>query len=223
MRRILVLIGLLAGLWGGLFLGAQAAPPPPPAHWVTDGSNLLSPAVREGLDRRLQAYQAGHRPPGAGVDRRHAPAGIPWRTGPCGPSPPGRWAARAWTMAWCSSSSPGTTRSASKWAMAWRARCPTSWRRGSSGNRSCPGSRRGDADGALSDGVDRILKVVGGDASARAPRDHGRRGGQPIGLGAWIVIAVLGLALPGAGHHPSGHGRLAPVQPLFRGSRRRRR
>ncbi|HEX7554759.1 MAG TPA: TPM domain-containing protein, partial [Geothrix sp.] len=59
MRRLLVLIGLLAGLWGGLGLGAQAAPPPPPERWVTDGSNLLSPTMRDGLDRRLQAYQAG--------------------------------------------------------------------------------------------------------------------------------------------------------------------
>ncbi|MBK8574107.1 MAG: TPM domain-containing protein [Holophagaceae bacterium] len=59
MRRILVLIGLLASLWGGLYLGAQAATPPPPVRWVTDGSSLLSPSMKDTLDQRLRAYQAG--------------------------------------------------------------------------------------------------------------------------------------------------------------------
>jgi uncharacterized protein len=56
-----------------------------------------------------------------------------------------------------------------------------------------PRLKAGDADGALSEGVDRILKVVGGDAAAREPQGQGRRSGTPIGLGGWILIGVLGL------------------------------
>jgi uncharacterized protein len=67
-----------------------------------------------------------------------------------------------------------------------------------------PRLKAGDADGAINEGVDRILKVVGGDASAQAPRDRGPRGSQPIGMGSWIVIAVVGLAfLVLAITHPS--------------------
>src|SRR5512133_3923310 len=133
MRRILVLIGLLAGLWGGLCLGAQAVPPPVPVHWVTDGSNLLSPAMREGLDQRLKAYQEGT---GHQV--------LVWIGGTTGGDPLEDWTVRAfaaWTMAWWSSFSPGTRRSASKWVMGWRGRFPTSWPRRSSGRRSCRASR----------------------------------------------------------------------------------
>ena len=60
-----------------------------------------------------------------------------------------------------------------------------------------PRLKAGDADGALNEGVNRILKVVGGDASAREPQTQGRRSGQPIGLGGKILLAVLGLALLG--------------------------
>jgi uncharacterized protein len=60
-----------------------------------------------------------------------------------------------------------------------------------------PRLKAGDADGALNEGVTRILKVVGGDAAAREPQAHGRRSSQPIGLGGWILIGVLGVAFLG--------------------------
>jgi uncharacterized protein len=55
----------------------------------------------------------------------------------------------------------------------------------------------GDADGALSAGVDRILKVLGGDAAAREPQESGRPGPKPLGPLGWTVIALVGLGFLG--------------------------
>jgi uncharacterized protein len=40
----------------------EAPVPPPPARWVDDGAGFLSPATREALDRKLEAYEraTGH-------------------------------------------------------------------------------------------------------------------------------------------------------------------
>ena len=203
MRRILVLIGLLAGLWGGLFLEAQATPPPPPTRWVTDGSNLLTPAMREGLDRRLQAYQAGT---GHQV--------LVWIGGTTGGDPLEDWTVRAFA-AW-NVGRKGLDDGLVLFIFTEDHKVRMEVGYGLEGQvpdlvasriireSILPKLKAGDADGALGEGVDRILQVVGGDASARAPRDHGRREGQPIGMGSWIVIAVVGLAfLVLAITHPS--------------------
>ncbi|MDE3245917.1 MAG: TPM domain-containing protein, partial [Acidobacteriota bacterium] len=57
-----------------------------------------------------------------------------------------------------------------------------------------PRIKSGDADGALNEGIDRILKAIGGDTSARASQEHGQRAGEPISTGEWVIIIVLGLA-----------------------------
>ena len=203
MRRILVLIGLLAGLWGGLLLGAQAAPPPPPVRWVTDGSNLLSPAMREGLDLRLKAYQEGT---GHQV--------LVWIGGTTGGEPLEDWTVRAFA-AWKVGRKglddglvvfifTGDQKVRMEVGYGLEGQVPDILASRIIRETILPQLKNGDADGALNQGVDRILKVVGGDASARAPRDHGRRTGQPLGVGSWIVIAVLGLAfLVLAITHPS--------------------
>jgi uncharacterized protein len=171
MRRIWVLLWLLAGLLGSGFLAAQAVP----QRWVTDGPKLLSPAVRDKLDQRLEAYERGT---GHQV--------LVWIGDSTGGTPIEDWAARAF--------------------QAWKV-----GRKGLddglvlfvfTGDRTSriiretivPRLKGGDPDGALTAGVERILKVVGGDAAAGAPETP-ERGGAPLGPLAWVVIAVLGLGL----------------------------
>jgi uncharacterized protein len=193
MRRILVLIGLLAGLWGGLGLRAQAAPPPTPTRWVTDGSNLLSPTMRDRLDQRLQAYQAGT---GHQV--------LVWIGGTTGADPLEDWTVRAFA-AWKVGRKglddglvlfifTGDQKVRMEVGYGLEGQVPDILASQIIRETILPRLKSGDADGALSEGVDRVLKVVGGDASARAPQDHGRSRGQPLGTGSWIVIGVLGLA-----------------------------
>ena len=193
MRRLLVLIGLLAGLWGGLCLGAQAAPPPAPTRWVTDGSNLLSPAMRENLDQRLKAYQAGT---GHQV--------LVWIGGSTGADPLEDWTVRAFA-AWKVGRKglddglvlfifTGDQKVRMEVGYGLEGQVPDILASQIIRETILPKLKSGDAEGALNEGVDRILKVIGGDASARAPRDYGRSRRQPIGTGTWIVIVVLGLA-----------------------------
>ena len=61
-RRSLCLLAAAALLGGGAARGADWSPPPTPTSWVTDGTGLLSPGVRDALDTRLRAYQeaTGH-------------------------------------------------------------------------------------------------------------------------------------------------------------------
>ena len=192
MRRLLVLIGLIASLWGGLRLGAQPAPPPSPTQWVTDGAGLLSPAAREGLDRRLKAYQAGT---GHQV--------LVWIGRTTGGDPLEDWTVRAFA-AW-KVGRQGLDDGLVLFVFTEDRKVHIEVGYGLEGQvpdlvasriireTILPRLAAGDADGALNAGVDRILKVVGGDASAGQSRDQGRRGGQPIGLGQWIVLGILGL------------------------------
>ena len=203
MRRILLLIGLLTSLWGGQFLGAQSALPPTPTRWVTDGSNLLSPAAREGLDLRLQAYQAGT---GHQV--------LVWIGGSTGGEPLEAWTVRAFA-AWKVGRKglddglvlfvfTGDHKVRMEVGYGLEGRVPDIVASRIIQESILPRLKAGDGDGALTAGVDRILKVVSGDASSQGPRDRGQRGGQAIGLGTWIVIAVVGLAfLVLAITHPS--------------------
>ena len=192
MRRLLVLIGLLAGLWGGLLLRAQPAPPPAPTRWVTDGSNLLSPAMRESLDQRLKAYQAstGHQV-------------LVWIGDTTGGDPLEDWTVRAFA-AW-KVGRKGLDDGLVLFVFTKDRQVRMEVGYGLEGQvpdilasriireTILPRLKAGDADGALNEGVDRILKVVGGDAAARQPQDRRQEGGQPLGLGGWILMAILGL------------------------------
>ena len=196
MRRILALIGLLAGLWGGLSLGAQALPPPAPTRWVTDGSKLLSQTMRDGLDQRLKAYQEGT---GHQV--------LVWIGDTTGGEPLEDWTVRAFA-AWKVGRQglddglvlfvfTGDQKVRVEVGYGLEGQVPDILAARIIRETILPRLKGGDADGALNEGVDRILKVIGGDAAARAPQDQIRRQPQPIGLGGWIIISVLGLAFLG--------------------------
>jgi len=193
MRRILVLIGLIAGLWGGVFLRAQAIPPSPPTRWVTDGSNLLSPAMRESLDQRLKAYEGstGHQV-------------LVWIGSSTGGDPLEDWTVRAFA-AWKVGRKglddglvlfifSGDQKVRIEVGYGLEGRVPDILASRIIQETILPRIKSGDADGALNEGVDRILKLIGGDASVRESQDHGQRVGEQISPGEWIVIILLGLA-----------------------------
>jgi uncharacterized protein len=160
---------------------------------VTDGSNLLSPAVREGLDQRLKAYQEGT---GHQV--------LVWIGATTGGAPLEDWTVAAFA-AW-KVGRKGLDDGLVLFIFTRDQKVRMEVGYGLEGQvpdivasriireTILPRLKGGDADGALHEGVDRILKVVGGDASAQQPQGQGRRGGQPLGLGGWIVIGALGLA-----------------------------
>src|SRR5664279_5246107 len=169
MRRLLVLIGLLAGLCGGLCLGAQAAPPPAPTRWVTDGSNLLSPALRESLDQRLKASQAGT---GHQV--------LVWIGRTTGADPLEDWTVRtfaAWKVGRKGLDDglvlfifTGDQKVRMEVGYGLEGQVPDILASQIIRETILPRIKSGDADGALNEGVDRILKVLGSDASAQTPQ-----------------------------------------------------
>jgi uncharacterized protein len=189
MRRILVLFWLLAGLLGAGFLAAQAAP----QRWVTDGPKLLSPAVRDRLDQRLEAYERGT---GHQV--------LVWIGDSTGGTPIEDWAARAF-QAW-KVGRKGLDDGLALFVFTGDRTLRIEVGYGLEGQvpdvvasriireTIVPRLKGGDPDGALTAGVERILKVVGGDAAAGAPQTP-VQGGEPLSPLAWIVIAVVGLAV----------------------------
>ena len=193
MRRILVFLLLLAGLWGGRFLAAQT-PPPAPQQWVTDGSGLLTPAVRDTLNQRLQAYEHGT---GHQV--------LVWIGDSTGGAPLEDWTVQAFA-AWKVGrkglddglvlfvfAKDHTLRIEVGYGL--EGQMPDAVASRIIRETIVPRLKAGDPDGALTDGVDRILKVAGGDAAAREPQTPARPGDQPLGPVAWILIAVLGLGV----------------------------
>jgi len=191
MRRLLVLFWLLAGLWAGGFPGALAAPPPAPRHWVTDGTGMLSAAARDTLDRRLQAYEQGT---GHQV--------LVWIGDSTGGVPIEDWAVQAFA-AWkvgrkglddgCALfifARDHTLRIEVGYGL--EGRIPDVVAARIIRETLAPGLKAGNPDGAISAGVERILKVAGGDAAAAAPAAPAD---QPLGPLAWILIAALGLGL----------------------------
>jgi uncharacterized protein len=184
MRRLLVLLCLLAGFWLG------AAPPPAPVRWVTDGSNLLTPAVRESLDRRLEAYQrgTGHQVvvwigPTTGGDALEdwtVKAFEAWKVGRKGLDD---------GVALFILTEDHKVRMEVGYGLEGRIPDAVAYRIIS--ETIVPGLKAGDPDGALTAGVERILKVAGGDAAAgerQAPQRDGRQ--QPLGVGSWILIGL---------------------------------
>lgn len=192
MRRILVLFCVLAGLWGAWLLAAQPAPPPSPRHWVTDGPGLLTPGVRESLDRRLEAYQkdTGHQV-------------LVWIGTTTAGDPLEEWTVRAFA-AWKVGRAglddglvififTGDRKVRMEVGYGLEGQVPDAVASRIIQESILPGIRAGDADGAVTAGVDRVLKAVGGDATAHEPLASGRPGGAPLGPLAWILVAVLGL------------------------------
>ncbi len=193
MRRILVLLWLLAGLCTG-YLAAQAAPPPAPQRWVTDGPGLLSPAVRTTLDQRLQAYEksTGHQV-------------LVWIGTSTGGDPLEDWAVRAFA-AWKVGRKglddglvlfvfTGDRTLRMEVGYGLEGQVPDLVASRIIRETIVPRLKGGDPDGALSAGVDRILKVAGGDAAAGAAQAPVRPEGPPLSPLAWILIAAAGLGV----------------------------
>jgi uncharacterized protein len=193
MRKILALFCLLAGLWSGAFLAAQAAPPPSPQRWVTDAPGLLSQGARERLDRRLEAYQksTGHQV-------------LVWIGTSTGGDPLEDWTVRAFA-AWKVGRAglddglvlfvfTGDRKLRIEVGYGLEGQVPDAVASRIIRESIVPRLKGGDADGAVTAGVDRILKVVGGDAQAGQPQDMGGTL-PPLGLGAKILIGILGLGL----------------------------
>jgi uncharacterized protein len=159
---------------------------------VTDGSSLLSPAQRESLDQRLQAYQAG--------TGHQVLVGI---GGTTGADPLEDWTVRAFA-AWKVGRKglddglvlfifTGDQKVRLEVGYGLEGQVPDILASQIIRETILPRLKSGDADGAVRAGVDRILTVLGGDAAATAAQGHGRRGNEPIGTGTWILIIVAGL------------------------------
>jgi uncharacterized protein len=202
MRRILALFCVLAGMLGGWLLAAQAAPPPSPQHWVTDGPGLLSPAVRQTLDQRLEAYQKGT---GHQV--------LVWIGTTTAGDPLEDWTVRAFA-AWKVGRAglddglvlfifSGDRKVRLEVGYGLEGQVPDAVASRIIQDTIVPRLKAGDADGAVTAGVDQVLKVLGGDSAAPQAQDPGRAGGAPLGPLAWILIALAGLGfLALAATHP---------------------
>ena len=187
MRRFLVLLCLLAGILG-------AAPPQAPTRWVTDGPGLLSPAVRAGLDRRLEAYQRGT---GHQV--------LVWIGETTGGDPLEDWTVKAFA-AWKVGrkglddglvlfvlSADHKVRMEVGYGLEGQVPDVVAYR--IIQESIIPALKAGDPDRAITEGVDRILKVAGGDAAAAKARrpPGGSFDFASLGLGTKIIIGLLAL------------------------------
>lgn len=186
MRRILGVLFAVLAWWGALGLGAGTPLPPPPGRWVTDGPALLSPATRQDLDRRLAAYEkdTGHQV-------------LVWIGGSTGEIPLEDWAVRtfeAWKVG-----RKGIDDGLVLFILAQDHRLRIEVGYGLEGRMPdalasriiretlAPRLGRGDWDGAVSEGVDRILDTLGG--GARPPV----RRSAPVPVVQLVFFAILGV------------------------------
>lgn len=186
MRRILGVLFAVLAWWGALGLGAGTPLPSPPDRWVTDGQSLLSPATRQDLDRRLAAYEkaTGHQV-------------LVWIGGSTGEIPLEDWAVRtfeAWKVG-----RQGIDDGLVLFILAQDHRLRIEVGYGLEGQMPdalasriiretlAPRLGRGDWDGAVSEGVDRILDTLGG--GARPPV----RRSAPVPVVQLVFFAILGV------------------------------
>jgi len=194
MRRLFVLFWLLAGLFCVTsFPGARAAAPPAPRHWVTDGPGMLGAETRDALDQRLRAYEraTGHQV-------------LVWIGDTTGGIPIEEWAVQAFA-AW-KVGRKGLDDGLVLFVFARDRTLRIEVGYGLEGQvpdvvaariireTIVPGLKGGDPDGAINAGVERILKVAGGDAAA-AEEQPADQANQPLQPMTWIILAVLGLGL----------------------------
>lgn len=171
---------------------AAVAPPPAPVRWVTDQVGFLSPATRQELDARLEAYQqrTGHQV-------------IVWIGGTIGSESLETWAAatfKAWGIG-----RKGQDDGAALFILAHDRRMRIEVGYGLEGQLTdltaarilreqlTPRLQRGDRDGAVVAAVSSMLGVLGGEApgAARGVAPDER----PISKGQVVVVALLGVLL----------------------------
>jgi uncharacterized protein len=192
---VLVLSALVAVSAQGA--AAPASIPPAPQRWVTDEAGLLSPAVRQALDQRLERYEraTGHQvivwiaqlPEGQSVED---------------------WTARVFS-AW------GIGRKGQDdgvgiflFPAARKVRIEVGY--GVEGQLTdlqaariineqlTPRMRQNDPDGAITAAVDGVLAALGGEPGGPPPAATGEQG-QPRGMGLAqkVILAIAGLFLLG--------------------------
>jgi len=193
MGRLFRLIWLLAALWGGLLPAAQGSGPPLPRRWVTDGPGLLTPGTRAGLDQRLEAYQrgTGHQVLvwiGTGT------GGIPledWTVQAFAAWKPGRSGADDGLVLFVFTADHKIRMEV---GYGLEGQMPDAVAAAIIRETIAPALGRGDPDGALNAGVDRVLQTLGGETGARPAQAQGQsvRPWTPL---RWFLLGGLGLAL----------------------------
>ncbi len=210
MRR---LIAVLAGVW----VIALAAPgwaaetpiPPAPTTWVTDTAGLLSPAARDALERRLSAYSAatGHQV-------------IVWIGTTTGDAPLEDWTIRAFTKWKVGRKKLDDGLALFMFTQERKVRIEVGY--GLEGvvtdaiasqiirNEIVPRMRAGDADGAVTAGVNALLATIGGEQGA-SPKPYGGGSSDIIGYlvlaFCFVLFALIISALRRSGrHHTIGSG-----------------
>jgi uncharacterized protein len=208
------LLAALAGVW----VIALAAPswaaetpiPPAPTTWVTDTAALLSPATRDALEQRLSAYNAatGHQV-------------IVWIGTTTGDAPLEDWTIRAFTKWKVGRKKLDDGLALFMFTQDRKVRIEVGY--GLEGvvtdaiasqiirNEIVPRMRAGDADGAVTAGVNALLGTIGGEQGA-LPKPYGGAGSADIfGWFAlaffFLVVAVIfSAAYRSTRHHTIGSG-----------------
>ena len=187
--RAAALFVVLAGVSAARLNAAETPIPPPPARWVTDTANFMSPGARSSLDSRLAAYgqSTGHQL-------------IVYIGQTTGDAPIDDWAVRAferWKVG-----RKGIDDGLVLFVMAadrklrievgygLEAQVPDAIASRVINDVIVPRIQAGDRDGAVTSGMDAVMMVIGGGA---LPAGRGRRERQPMPLAQFIFLAIIGV------------------------------
>ena len=187
--RAAALFVVLAGVSAARLNAAETPIPPPPARWVTDTANFMSPGAQSSLDSRLAAYgqSTGHQL-------------IVYIGQTTGDAPIDDWAVRAferWKVG-----RKGIDDGLVLFIMAadrklrievgygLEAQVPDAIASRVINDVIVPRIQAGDRDGAVTSGMDAVMMVIGGGA---VPAERGRRERQPIPLARFIFLAIIGV------------------------------
>jgi len=189
------LLAALAGVWvialAGPSWAAETPIPPAPTTWVTDTAGLLSPATRDALERRLSAYSAatGHQV-------------IVWIGTTTGDAPLEDWTIRAFTKWKVGRKKLDDGLALFMFSQDRKVRIEVGY--GLEGvvtdaiasqiirNEIVPHMRDGDADGAVTAGIDALLATIGGEQGAPPKPYASASGDDYVGfLGVAFFIFVI--------------------------------
>jgi len=187
--RAAALFVVLAGVSAVRLNAAETPIPSPPARWVTDTANFMSPGARGSLDSRLAGYaqSTGHQL-------------IVYIGQTTGDAPIDDWAVRAferWKVG-----RKGIDDGLVLFIMAadrklrievgygLEAQVPDAIASRVINDVIVPRIQAGDRDGAVTSGMDAVMMVIGGGA---LPAERGRRERQPIPLAQFIFLAIIGV------------------------------
>lgn len=194
LRTAILIAILLVGAAVSVF-AAETPLPPAPTRWVTDTAGFLSPQAADSLDRRLQGYeqQTGHQV-------------LVYIGKTTGDAPIDDWAARAfqkWKVG-----RKGIDDGLVLFIMAQDHRLRFEVGYGLEGQVPdalagriindiiVPRIRSGDADGAVTAGIDAVAAVISGQGlPASAQRRNGRSQPQSLSLGQLILFGIVGIVL----------------------------